>query len=153
MTLAASRARLTLLTERLRHVPALAPVRRLAVVVAPEVAALDFDEPRPRTLPLTRGECADGPRPCPLVTCRHHLYVLHLSHTALHVQYPNLPVEEALEAMPETCSLDFADAVGGASLEDVGEAMGISRQRVQQIEAEGLAAVVGEARKEGLGPT
>src|SRR5690606_3867534 len=25
--------------------------------------------------PRTRAECVDGPRPCPFVSCRHHLYV------------------------------------------------------------------------------
>lgn len=31
--------------------------------------------PHLRVLPETRGECVDGCRPCPLVTCRHHLLV------------------------------------------------------------------------------
>lgn len=70
---------LTLLVPPRAEEPEPAPVvvvRKLAVVapVAPEVAALDFEEPRPRVLPLTRGDCVDGPRPCPLITCRHHLY-------------------------------------------------------------------------------
>src|SRR4051812_43658731 len=25
--------------------------------------------------PLRRADCANGPRPCPLVSCRHHLYL------------------------------------------------------------------------------
>src|SRR5688572_23421296 len=29
----------------------------------------DYDKPR------TRAECADGPRPCPFISCKHHLYV------------------------------------------------------------------------------
>ncbi len=29
----------------------------------------------PIVRPKTRGECASGPRPCPWVSCRHHLYL------------------------------------------------------------------------------
>ena len=25
--------------------------------------------------PQTRAECVDGPRPCPYVSCKHHLYL------------------------------------------------------------------------------
>jgi hypothetical protein len=75
--------------------------------------------PRPRT----RGECARGVRPCPWVSCRHHL--------ALDV-YPSGRVRE-YAGTGETCSLDVADR-GGVTLEEVGEMLGISKEAARQME-------------------
>jgi len=86
-------------------------------------------------LPLVRAECAGGPRPCPLVSCQWHLY-LDVSPTtgAIKFNFPDLEVDE----LEESCALDFAER-GGASLEEVGKAMNVTRERIRQLEEKALA--------------
>src|SRR5690349_10385512 len=84
-----------------------------------------LDHPRPRV----RSECIDGPRPCPFVSCRHHLY-LEVRKDQIRTHFTYAP-----EDMTESCSLDVADR-GGVTADDVGELMGFTRARGQQILAE-----------------
>ena len=91
--------------------------------------------------PRTRGECANGPRPCPFVTCRYHLY---LEATSTGSIVFNQPGKEPHE-LEETCALDVAER-GGVYLDDVGQILGVTRERVRQLEERGLrklAAVFG----------
>jgi hypothetical protein len=84
--------------------------------------------------PRTRGECADGPRPCPFVACKHHLY-LDVSPTTgtIKLNFPELEVWE----LTETCALDVADA-GAQPLERASALLNVTRERIRQIEAVAL---------------
>ncbi|MBX3192498.1 MAG: hypothetical protein KF819_36240 [Labilithrix sp.] len=85
--------------------------------------------------PRTRAECADGERPCPFVSCKHHLYLDVSARTgAIKLNFPDLEVWE----MNETCALDVADR-GGTTLEEVGAIMNLTRERIRQVEVKGLA--------------
>jgi hypothetical protein len=85
--------------------------------------------------PKTRAECLDGPRPCPFVSCAHHLYLDVSPRTgAIKLNFPDLEVTE----MTETCALDVADR-GGTTLEEVGAIMNLTRERIRQVEVKGLA--------------
>lgn len=87
--------------------------------------------------PKTREDCANVPRPCPYVSCKHHLYLDVSRRTgAIKLNFPDLEVWE----MPPSasCSLDIADRKG-ATLEQVGEILNLTRERVRQIEVKGLA--------------
>ncbi len=85
--------------------------------------------------PRTRADCVDGARPCPFVSCKHHLYLDVSARTgAIKVNFPDL---EAWE-MSETCALDVADR-GGTTLEEVGAIMNLTRERIRQVEVKGLA--------------
>jgi len=89
----------------------------------------------PRTeIPATRGECALVARPCPHIFCRWNLYldVIHSREGAgLKINFPDI---EPAEMHPRrSCVLDIADR-GPASLELVGAAMNLVRERVRQIE-------------------
>jgi hypothetical protein len=85
--------------------------------------------------PRTRAECADGPRPCPFVSCKHHLFVDVSAKTgAIKLNFPDLDVWE----MNESCALDVADR-GGTTLEDVGAIMNLTRERIRQVEVKALA--------------
>ncbi len=85
--------------------------------------------------PRTRAECADGPRPCPYVSCKHHLFLDVSARTgAIKLNFPDL---EAWE-MNESCALDVADR-GGTTLEDVGAIMNLTRERIRQVEVKALA--------------
>jgi len=85
--------------------------------------------------PKTRAECLDGPRPCPYVSCQHHLYLDVSARTgAIKLNFPDLEVWD----MTETCALDIADR-GGTTLEDVGAIMNLTRERIRQVEVKALA--------------
>jgi hypothetical protein len=85
--------------------------------------------------PRTRAECADGARPCPYVSCQHHLYLDVSARTgAIKLNFPDLEVWD----MNETCALDVADR-GGTTLEDVGAIMNLTRERIRQVEVKALA--------------
>jgi hypothetical protein len=85
--------------------------------------------------PNTRAECVDGPRPCPYVSCKHHLYLDVSARTgAIKLNFPDLEVWD----MNETCALDIADR-GGTTLEEVGAIMNLTRERIRQVEVKALA--------------
>jgi hypothetical protein len=96
-----------------------------------EIGALLFPEAVDREpRPDTRAECRSGPRPCPFVSCRYHLY-LDVSRRggAIKLNFPDLEVWE----LEHTCALDVADA-GEQTLEQVGALLNMTRERVRQIE-------------------
>jgi hypothetical protein len=85
--------------------------------------------------PRNRAECIEAPRPCPFVSCQHHLYIDVSSKTgAIKLNFPDLEVWE----MGESCALDIADR-GGTTLEDVGAIMNLTRERIRQVEVKALA--------------
>jgi hypothetical protein len=89
--------------------------------------------------PESRGECADMERPCPFVSCKYHLYIdVHPVRGSIKINFPDLEVWE----MTDTCALDIADR-GGITLEEVGEIMNLTRERVRQVETQGLAKLQG----------
>ncbi len=85
--------------------------------------------------PRTRAECRDMDRPCPFVSCKYHLYIdVHPVRGSIKLNFPDVDVWE----MTETCALDVADR-GGITLEEVGEIMNLTRERVRQVETAGLS--------------
>jgi hypothetical protein len=85
--------------------------------------------------PRTRADCVDMERPCPYVSCKYHLYIdVHPVRGSIKINFPDVEVWE----MTETCALDIADR-GGITLEEVGEIMNLTRERVRQVETAGLA--------------
>jgi hypothetical protein len=58
--------------------------------------------------PKCRSECRDGPRPCPWVGCRYHLFLNVNFRGRLCLKWGR-DVEEAFKKMPDTCALDVAD--------------------------------------------
>lgn len=91
----------------------------------------DDDERRPQT----RADCENVPRPCPFVSCRHHVYLDVSARTGgLKLNFPDLEPDE----LEDSCSLDVAEQ-DGVTLERVGEVMNLTRERVRQIEATAIA--------------
>lgn len=89
----------------------------------------DYNKPR------VRSACVGGARPCPYVSCKHHLYVDVSPRTgAIKLNFPDLEVWE----MGDSCALDVADR-GGTTLEDVGAIMNLTRERIRQVEVKALA--------------
>ena len=84
--------------------------------------------------PRSREDCRTAERPCPFVSCKYHLYLDVNPHTgSIKLNFPDLEVWE----LSETCSLDVADR-GGITLEEVGELLNLTRERIRQVEAAGL---------------
>lgn len=120
--------------------------------------------------PRERGDCAEVARPCPWVTCREH--VVHLRATA---GLTDEQVLDTIDGLAASCVLDVADGVllapaevvegddadgapsraryGSsftATLEEVGQLLGVTGGRVRQIEDKALGKLVSVARREGL---
>lgn len=90
--------------------------------------------------PESRDDCRTGERPCPFVSCKYHLFLDVNPHTgSVKLNFPDLEVWE----LSETCALDVADR-GGITLEEVGELLNLTRERIRQVEATGLEKMRGE---------
>lgn len=73
---------------------------------------------------MTRGDCVDGPRPCPYIACRQHLW-----------QENGGVGPDGEPGTAESCALDIADR-GDHTLEEVASAGGFeTRERVRLVEA------------------
>lgn len=84
--------------------------------------------------PKTRADCVDGPRPCPFVSCKYHLYLDVKDETqSIKLNFPHLEVWE----MEHSCALDVSEQ-GGMTLEEVGHILNLTRERVRQVEVAGL---------------
>lgn len=84
--------------------------------------------------PKTRGECANVSRPCPYVSCKYHLYIDVNEQTgSIKLNFPGLQVWD----LKQSCALDVA-MQGGATLEEVGEILNLTRERIRQVEVNGL---------------
>jgi len=89
--------------------------------------------------PRTRGDClpggCNGARPCPWVSCKAHLALdVDEINGSMKVNFPDIEVWE----MRDTCALDVADR-DGITLEEVGELMNLTRERVRQLELQALS--------------
>ena len=73
-------------------------------------------------------------RPCPFVSCKHHLYLdVNEATGSIKLNFPHLEVED----MPETCAADIADR-GDLTLEEIGVVMNLTRERIRQLETRGF---------------
>ncbi len=100
------------------------------------------DELRPRT----RRDCAHTERPCLFVSCKHHLYLdVNQETGSIKLNFPDMEVWELVE----TCALDVAER-GGLTLEEVGEILNLTRERIRQVEAAGLQKLLSVSEGEDL---
>jgi hypothetical protein len=101
---------------------------RLGALLNPPV-----DLPRPQT----RAECQSDVRPCPWVACKYHLYLdVNPETGSIKLNFPDLEPWE----LSETCALDVAER-SGITLEEVGEIMNLTRERIRQVEGRGLLKI------------
>ena len=106
--------------------------RRLSGEIDPEEQDLLklIDRQRPRT----RADCMNGPRPCLFVSCKHNLYLdVNPETGSIKLNFPDKEIWE----LEYTCALDVAEK-GGITLEEVGEIMNLTRERIRQVETRGL---------------
>ena len=106
--------------------------RRLTGQTDPEEEELlkTIDSERPKT----RADCINGPRPCLFVSCKHNLYLdVNPETGSIKLNFPDKEIQE----LEYTCALDVAEK-GGITLEEVGEIMNLTRERIRQVETRGL---------------
>jgi hypothetical protein len=121
--------------------------QRALGIVDPELqeTILEIEQARPRS----RAECANGPRPCMFVSCKHHLYLdVNPETGSIKLNFPDKEIWE----MSETCALDVADR-GGITLEEVGSIMNLTRERIRQVETRGLLKLRAIAEHEPNAPS
>jgi hypothetical protein len=88
--------------------------------------------------PKVRVACENSERPCPYVSCKYHLYLdVNPETGSIKLNFPDIDVWE----MTETCALDIAER-GGVTLEEVGEIMNLTRERIRQLEMSGLSKLM-----------
>jgi hypothetical protein len=105
--------------------------RMLATGTVPEI--MDYDRPS------SRSQCRDTKRPCLYVSCRYHLYLdVNPVTGSIKLNFPDKKVWE----LEETCALDVAER-GGITLEEVGDIMNLTRERIRQVEVSGLEKLKG----------
>ncbi|MFO0599193.1 MAG: sigma factor-like helix-turn-helix DNA-binding protein [Myxococcaceae bacterium] len=109
--------------------------RRLLGQVDPEEQALltELQGSRPRS----RADCISSPRPCVFVSCKYNLYLdVNPETGSIKLNFPDKEIWE----LEYTCALDVAEK-GGITLEEVGEIMNLTRERIRQVETRGLEKV------------
>ena len=123
-------------------------MHRLSLAELARGAALYPDEGQHAERPRTRAECPDtSDGPCPWVSCKYHLYLDVNERTgSIKLNFPGLEVWE----LPDTCALDVAERSSKVTtLERVGEAINVTRERVRQIEAMALRKARAACNAEG----
>ena len=101
-----------------------------------------------QTRPKTRADCINGPRPCLFVSCKHNLYLdVNPETGSIKLNFPDKEIWE----LPYTCALDVAEK-GGITLEEVGEIMNLTRERIRQVETRGLMKLREATEKDPVPP-
>jgi hypothetical protein len=86
--------------------------------------------------PKVREDCEDGPRPCPFVGCRYNLFLDVTVGGNL-----KMTADDPGDIHPKwSCVLDVAER-GPLPLEDIGDLLCVTKERVRQLEAAGLDAL------------
>ena len=95
--------------------------------------------------PSVRGECEDVLRPCPGVRCYHHMLWALLPgmrnksmDQLIRFFFKQNPdddvIFEMLGKLGESCVLDMVDKYGEGTLQQIGDVLNVTRERVRQIE-------------------
>ena len=98
-----------------------------------------YRTPRTPGAPVTRADCANVPRPCPWVGCRHNMF-FEISRSGSLVFLHG--VTDPLDVPPDkSCCLDMIAAHGQLTLAQIGDAWHITRERIRQLAVMGLRKI------------
>ncbi len=121
----------------------------------PEYIDEELDAERPKI----RQDCINGPRPCPWIMCRWHtIWMINDSSKPIILggQKPRHPIMKLsdddillmIANMKCTCLMDVMDQAG-LILEDIGDILGMTRERVRQIQGHTKKMKNGEYQEKG----
>lgn len=100
-----------------------------------EYPETDYQKPRKRS------DCTEGfnvMRPCPFVSCKHHLYLdVNEKNGSITLNFGR---DSEVEQLVDTCGLDVADR-GGHSHVEAASKVGLTGARGQQMERRALAKI------------
>lgn len=82
-------------------------------------------------VPRTRADCANVPRPCPYIACRHHLWLRLQQEQPGNPQAGKQGLTTFRPATMQSCALDVAER--GASYDEIGDYLGMDSTRARQI--------------------
>jgi len=104
---------------------------------------------RPVDRPRYRPECRNGPRPCPLVGCFFNNYLEIRRRANRPPEIKLLHPDRLPEDMPpeDSCTLDLAED-GPQTLDRVGQVLGLTRERIRQIETKILKRIAHSVKKD-----
>lgn len=114
---------------------------RRALGLLAEAVVAEYDRPK------RAAECKETARPCPWVSCEHHLYLSVTPMGAIRFHHPDREPWE----LEETCALDVEER-GGVTLEQAGSFAGMSvsgAKRIQRAFLTRLRAVLGDPGRRG----
>jgi hypothetical protein len=116
-----------------------------AALYAKDMAQIAHEKPK------TFGECRwrglGTEKPCPYISCAHHLYLdVDEENGSITVNWPDREPTE----IPETCELAVAEKHdGGMTLDAVAAVMNLTRERIRQYESRCVAKLKGELEAGG----
>lgn len=98
------------------------------------------DHERPRT----RADCEgrDRSEPCPMVSCRHHLYLDVRRTGAIQIRFPD---REPWEMGADSCALEMAERAA-VSIDVVADRLNLTREMARNVELHALAKAESRAR-------
>ncbi len=105
--------------------------RQTGTIDADEASLIsEINKHRPRT----RADCINTERPCLYVSCKYNLFLdVNPETGSVKLNFPDKEIWE----LEHTCALDVAEK-GGITLEEVGDIMNLTRERIRQVETRGL---------------
>ncbi len=97
--------------------------------------------------PQKRSDCAQVTRPCPYIGCRHNMYADQgRGDATITFNFPDL---EPWDVKPTaSCALDIIEDQGPMTLVDVGRVLGVTRERIRQIERRAFEVALKSLPKE-----
>lgn len=85
-------------------------------------------------VPKTRAECCSGPRPCPYVSCRYHLWLQEAeSRPGRRHAKGGAPTSAIRPSTMASCALDVADTGEQLTFGELGVLFGISDEAVRKV--------------------
>ena len=112
----------------------------------------DYRSERPRTYAECQAQGLGLTRACPFVSCKWHLAVdVDAVNGTIRVHLDAWDAEEQtidVARMPSTCALGVtARHPEGMTLDEIGSMLGLTRERVRQLETRALAAIQAPAAR------
>jgi hypothetical protein len=95
-------------------------------------------------VPATRADCANVARPCPYLSCRHHLWLRLQSENPGNPKAGKQGATTFKPSSNQSCALDVAEK--GATFEEIGRFLGCDSTRARQI----AAAAIDKLRDAGV---